>query len=219
MEPFKLSNVMKINKLVRFFVLSDLFLLMGWGFVEPVFALFVVQRIVGATLITVGWAAAIYLIVRALLQTPIALILDRLDGESDDFYTLVMGLLLLGVTAFLYTSISGIWEFYFVQGVRAIAMACYGATWPAIFGRHLDANRHAFEWSLDSTIVGIGAGISGVLGSAIANAFGFSILFFIVGIMSLLSAAIIMLVPHITLPRKSLQESFFLQKDHSTLTH
>ena len=199
--------MIKINKLVQLFILSDLFLLTGWGFVEPIFAVFILAQIKGATLLTVGWAVAIYLIAKSIIQIPVAIFLDRLDGESDDFYALVFGLLLLGVSAFFLISVSQIWEFYAIQVLRAFGMACYAATWPVIFGKHLDSRRQSFEWSLDCAMIGIGAGIAGLLGSVIATSFGYHVLFGIVGVMSMISAVVMLFVPKIILPRKSLEET------------
>ncbi len=126
---------------------------------------------------------------------------------------LTFGFLLLGITAFLFAGVSKVWEFYLVQAIRGIAMAFYAATWTVIFSKHLDKKREAFEWSLDSMAVGIGAGLSGLMGSVIAESFGYYTLFVVVGIMSLMGAAILMLVPDIVLPRKSFKEVFSF-KDH-----
>src|ERR1700679_2608625 len=89
----------KVGRLVKYFVISDFFLLAGWGLIDPVFSVFIIQRVVGGTLLTVGIAAAIYWIVRSVAQIPIANMLDRIPGEHDDFMALVGGLLLVGVSA------------------------------------------------------------------------------------------------------------------------
>ena len=95
----------KVSKLVKFFVISDFFLLAGWGFIDPVFSVFIVQRIAGGTLITVGIAAAIYWILKSVLQIPMAQYLDKTPGEKDDFMTLIGGILLAGISAHAVASI------------------------------------------------------------------------------------------------------------------
>ncbi len=72
MEKFKFHFEITLNKLVQLFILSDIFLLTGWGFVEPIFGVFIVSQIEGATLLTVGRAVAIYLIVKSVFQIVIA---------------------------------------------------------------------------------------------------------------------------------------------------
>ena len=58
----------------------------------------------------------------------------------------------------------------------------------AIFTRHIDKGREAFDWSVRAALVGIGAGITGALGGIIANRFGFDVLFTGASIFILLSA-------------------------------
>src|SRR5581483_3648662 len=79
----------KVGRIVKYFVLSDLFLLAGRGFVDPIFSVFIIQKIPGANLDTVGIATAIYLLLRSLLQIPISNYLDRTPGEKDDFIALI----------------------------------------------------------------------------------------------------------------------------------
>ena len=89
----KVNINIKVGRLVKYFVISDFFLLAGWGLIDPVFSVFIIQRVVGGTLLTVGIAAAIYWITRSVLQIPIAKYLDSTPGEHDDFMALVGGLL------------------------------------------------------------------------------------------------------------------------------
>ena len=56
----RLSLDFKVGKFVRYFILADLFLLAGWGLISPFFSIFVLDRIEGTTLVTVGVLAAVY---------------------------------------------------------------------------------------------------------------------------------------------------------------
>ena len=105
----------KINRVVRYFVLADLALYAGWGFMSPMFSIFVVEEVVGATLVVVGISAAIYWAARAIIQPPIAIFLDKRSGERDDFYALVGGLLAVSATAFLFTAITTVPHLYIVH--------------------------------------------------------------------------------------------------------
>src|SRR5271170_1194810 len=134
----------RVSRLVKFFVISDFFLLAGWGFIDPVFSVFIVQKIVGASLITVGIAAAIYWILKSVLQIPIAKYLDDTPGEKEDLVALIGGLLLAGISAMAFSWVHTVAELYLVQAVHAVAFAFYSAAWPAIFSRHLDKDRFAF---------------------------------------------------------------------------
>jgi MFS family permease len=205
----KINVKIKASRIIKCFVLSDLFLLAGWGFIEPVFSVFIVEKIVGATLLTVGIAAAIYWILKSLLEIPIANILDKIPGEKDDFLALISGLLLASFSAFAFTWVSQIWELYVVQIVHAIAFALYLPSWSAIFSRHLDRERVSFDWSLDSTATGISAGITGLLSGLIAEKFGFSTIFIWAGFLSLISALILIFFSKITMPKPTHSEETF----------
>ncbi len=191
----------KVGRLVKYFVLSDLLLFAGWGAIEPIFSIFVIQKVAGATIVTVGAAAAIYWLLKSVLQLPIANFLDRTDGEKDDFYALILGLLIAAFSAVSFALVSKIWQLFLVQIVHAMGLALYSASWPTIFSRHLDKDRISFDWALDSTAVGVSAGVSGFLGGVLASWFGFESVFILAGILSVAAALALLLVPEVVLPR------------------
>ena len=108
----KVNINVKVGRVVKYFVISDFFLLAGWGLIDPVFSVFIIQRVLGGTLMTVGIAAAIYWIIRSVAQIPIAEFLDRIPGEHDDFMALVGGLLLVGISAIAMCWVTRVWELY-----------------------------------------------------------------------------------------------------------
>jgi len=197
----KINIDIRVGRIVKYLVLSDLFLLLGWGFIEPIFSVFIVQRIAGATLVTVGMAAALYWILKSLIQMPVANYLDRTPGEKDDFTALLGGLLLAGFSAIAFSWVSKPWELYVVQVVHAVAFALYVPSWSSIFSRHLDRDRVSFDWSLDSTVAGIAAGVSGLLAGIVAERWGYSAVFIAGGVSSFLAAFMLIVVPDLVLPK------------------
>lgn len=202
----------KVGRLVKYFILVDLALLAGWGLIEPIFSVFIVEKIAQATLVTVGISAAMYWIPKSLLQLPLANYFDRTAGEKDDFHALILGLLIAAFSAISFGFVDKIWELYLVQVFHAIGFALYAATWPAIFSRHLDKERVSFDWALDSTAAGISAGVSGLLGGVMANWFGFTAVFMLAGFFSAVAAVILIMAPDIILPKATMNEPFI--KDH-----
>jgi MFS family permease len=196
----KINIDIKVGRVVKYFVLSDLFLLAGWGFIDPIFSVFIIEKVAGATLATVGIVAGLYWILKSSLEIPIANLLDRTPGEKDDFIALVGGLFLAGFSAIAFSWVTQVWQLYVVQIVHAIGFALYVPSWSAIFSRHLDKDRVSFDWSLDSTAAGMAAGITGLLGGIAASAFGFPAVFITAGILALIAAFIIMAIPDIALP-------------------
>lgn len=171
------------------------------------------KEVASATLVTVGIGAAIYWILKSLLQIPVAKFLDRHEGEEDDFRALVAGLFMASVAAFLFALVTQIWQLYLVMILQAIAFGLYVPSWSAIFSRHVDRDRVSFDWSLDSTAVGLSAGTAGFLGGVIAKWLGFDGVFILAGLLSLVSAFIVLLAPDLVLPRKTSSEP--LVKDHT----
>ncbi len=64
----------------------------------------------------------------------------------------------------------------------------------AIFTRHINKGKEAFDWSLRSASVGIGTGIAGALGGVMAYRFGFNVLFAGVEIFIIFSAFLPLLI-------------------------
>ncbi|HEY5221156.1 MAG TPA: MFS transporter [Candidatus Paceibacterota bacterium] len=197
----KVNINVKVGRVVKYFVISDFFLLAGWGLIDPVFSVFIIQRVVGGSLMVIGIAAAIYWIVRSVAQIPIANYLDSTPGEHDDFMALVGGLMLVGISAIAMCWVTTVWELYLIHAVQAIAFAFYYASWPTIYSRHLDKNAISLDWSLDSSVSGIGAGVAGFLGGVIAGTLGYDVVFVGAGIMAFIAAFVLLAVPDLILPK------------------
>lgn len=197
----KINVNIKVGRVVKYLVLSDLFLLLGWGFIDPVFSIFIVERVAGATLVTVGIVTALYWIVKSALQIPISNYLDRKPGEKDDFMALVGALLLAGFSAIAFALVTRTWELYLIQSLHAVAFALYIPSWSSIFSRHLDRDRVSFDWSLDSTVAGFASGVSGLVAGIMAAVWGFAAVFVIGGVFALISAFVLIMVPDLVLPK------------------
>jgi MFS family permease len=194
---------MRVNKVIKYFVFSDLALFAGWGFVAPLLSVFVIERIAGATLFTVGASAGIYWIARAIIQPPLALALDKKDGEKDDLYVLIIGLVAIGASVIVLPHIETIVHLYIYEAVNGLAFGMYSVPWAAIFSRHLDKNRFAFDWSLDRATLGASVAVASFIGGGLADKLGFTVPFTAAGILAIISAFIVFLTPELSRrPRK-----------------
>jgi len=213
----KIKIDLKVGRVVRYFILADLALFAGWGLVSPIFSVFIIEEVAGATLITVGIAAGLYWLVKSVLQLPVANYLDKRKGEVDDFYTLIAGLFIATFSAFLLVLVAEPWELFLVQIVHAIGFALYVPSWSGIFSRHLDGDRVSFDWALNSTALGISSGIGGFLGGLIASWLGFKAVFILAAFLSMFSALILLAAPGLIIPNKKgirLRRPLFM-KDHN----
>jgi len=196
----KVDISIKASPIVKRFVFADFILFAGWGFATPIFAVFVLQEIEAATLITVGVVSAIFFIVKSVIQIPVANFLDATRGEKDDFYTAMVGTILTAGAAFGFTLVESVPQLYFVQFLHALGFGIYIPAWLGMFSRHHDQNHDSLDWAFSSTAVGIATGVSGVIGSVLASQFGFDTVFIIVALFSLLTTVTLLFIPKLIFP-------------------
>ncbi|MFH1582304.1 MAG: MFS transporter [bacterium] len=187
-----------INKIIKVLTLSDVLLLTGFGFIAPIFAIFINERITlgdpAEAAKVAGFAMAIYWGVKSLLQIPIGNYLDKNHGERDDIIFVILGNIIAALSVFAYIFSSLPWHIYLIQAFYSIGMAMNIPAWTAIFTRHIDKGKEAFEWAARSTAIGLGAGISGALGGLFVSKFGFGPLFIVMGIFILLSSLLLFII-------------------------
>lgn len=138
----------------------------------------------------VGFAAAVYWIVKSALQIPIGRYLDKNHGEKDDFYFLITGIIIAGLVPFGYIASSLPWHIYLLQALYGLGMAMYIPAWYGLFIRHADKGKEAMEGAMESTAMGIGAGVTGALGGILVSVFDFKMLFILVGIVVIVGGLI-----------------------------
>lgn len=182
----------KINRVVKYLILSDLVFWSGWGLFNPVFAIFIVEKIQGGTAFVVGAAVAIYWITKSLLRTPVGVFLDSLSGEKDDYLFLTFGLFIVALIPFGYYFSTLPSHIYLLQAIHGVAMAVSLSGWQAIFTRHIDKGKEATEWGISATSFGLGVGISGLIGGWAVTQFGFEPVLILVGIVGLAGVAVLL---------------------------
>lgn len=195
-----------VNRIIKTIVITDFFYNSAFASFGPVFAIFITSQIEGGSVKVAGFAAAIYWIVKSLVQLPIARLLDKTDGERDDFWALFLGSFLSGLVPLAYIFASKPIHLYVIHGFYGFIMAWVVPAWYSIFTRHVDKWRISFEWSLDSVFsVGLAAAGATALGGYIADRFGFTTLFLLASVVSVFSSLLLLgLINHLA-PRKRLE--------------
>lgn len=184
--------MIKINKIIKYLILTDIAFWTGWGLVTPVFAIFVVNRIVGGTALVVGIATAIYWLLRSLMVYPFGVILDKFKGERDDYLFLVAGNFIAALVPFGYVFATLPWHVYLFQVFYGLGMAMSLGGWRAIFTRNIDKGREATEWSLDDTLLSLGTAAAGVLSGLMVTELGYTFTFVAAGIFGLISVVFLL---------------------------
>jgi MFS family permease len=157
------------NKIIKTLILTDLAIFSGWGLILPVFAIYIVQNIEGGNAQTVGIAAGIYFVVKAIAQIPIGSYLDIHKGERDDFWFMLIGAVIVALVPLGYLVVHTSGQIYLLQMVYAIGGAMYSPPWGGIFTRHIDKDREASTWSTESAALGLGMGIAGIIGGTVVE--------------------------------------------------
>jgi len=182
----------KINRIVKYLIISDLIFWSSWGLITPIFAVFIIDRIEGGSVFVIGISAAVYWILRSFLRIPIGIFLDTCPGEKDDYLFLVTGLFIAALVPFGFVFAFLPIHIYILQAIFAIGMAMTSSGWAAIFTRHIDKGRESTQWGIDATSVGLGIGIFGAIGGWAVTKFGFNPVFIVVGIFGLVGASFLL---------------------------
>jgi len=189
-----------INKVIGIIIVSDFMVTTGSALLSPIFALFITGQIKGGSAQTVGFAIAIYWIVKSIVQLPIARYLDRNHGEVDDYYFMMLGLVAASaILSGYYFFASTVFHVYLLQGLLGAADAFLLPPFYAIFTRHIDKGSEGFEWSLRSSFsFGSGAALGGALGGILLGIVGFRTVFLIASSFNLISViALLFMRPYI----------------------
>lgn len=171
-----------VNKTIKILVFGNALINMADGFLAPVFAVFVTQKIAPDEVRVVGLAIAIYWLVKSVLQLPLARYLDKTDGERDDYWAMLIGGVIFVVAVLFYSRVDSPLELYILQAFWAIGGSLFVVPWASLFTRHVDKFRIGFEWSLNSSAVGLGLMVSTAIGGYLADKFGFYSVFIVAAI-------------------------------------
>ena len=176
-----------VNRAIQILLVYLFFVVTAESLFAPLLAVFITERIAGATLRTVGFALALYAIAKSAVQVPLARALDNKKGERDDYYTLLAGAGLSVLYPLFLIFISKPWHLYVLEIMSGISAAALMAAYYALFARHIDKGSEGFEWSLFS--VGgltISSAIGAAIGGVMADIFGFTTLFITSGVINII---------------------------------
>jgi len=182
----------KLNKIVKYLVLSDLVFYSGWGLISPIFAIFLLESIVGGSAFVVGMAAGINLIVRSLLRVPFGMLGDK--GQKIAFHLMFWGLLIAAFVPLGYIYANSPMDIYLLQITLGASLAMSSGGWTTLFARHMDKGKESTEWGVDAVAVGLGPGIAGILGGIFVTWFGFTNVLIGVTIMGIVGVMLLLLI-------------------------
>lgn len=183
-----------VNLIIKILIASDFIIWSSANLVGPVFAIFIVDMLPGGNIAAVGIASMIFFVTKSIIEIPVGIYIDKSKSERDDLYSALLGTILNATSFFLYPLIDSVWQLYLVQILSGASAAIAYPGWYSIFTRHVDKSKEAFEWSLHDVLLGIGMAITSALGAFMVAKFGFNVVFYIIGSMTLAGAALLFII-------------------------
>jgi DHA1 family quinolone resistance protein-like MFS transporter len=175
--------------MIKLLMISDIFVLTGFGLIDPILAIYIKEDLVGGTIFAAGLASTLFLVTKCLVQLPFS---RYVDNHDDKIKWLLIGAFLIAIVPFVYIFAKNITHVYFAQVLQGIGSGLAFPTWLGLWSTHLDKKHESFEWSLYSTFTGLGTAATAAIGGAIAQFVGFTYTFILVGVMSLVGAFILL---------------------------
>jgi len=169
-------------------MISDIFLMTGFGLIDPILAIFIKENLIGGTIFAAGLASTLFLITKCAVQLPFS---KYVDNHKDKVKWLIVGTFLISIVPFIYIFAKNVTFIYLAQVLHGFGSGLVYPTWLGLWSTHLDKKHESFEWSLYSTLTGLGIAFTATIGAAIAEFVGFVYTFVFVGIMSLISCFIL----------------------------
>jgi MFS family permease len=179
-----------MNKVIKFLMISDFLILTSFGLIAPILSIFFKDDLIGGTILNAGLASTIFFLTKSSVQLPFSKYIDAHNSRIR-LNWLIFGSLLISIIPFLYIFATHIYFIFFVQIIYGIGSGLAFSAWLGLWSTHLDKKKESFEWSLYSTLTGIGTALTAALGAALAQYIGFVYTFIIVGMSSFIGCFVL----------------------------
>lgn len=176
-----------MNHIIKILLISDVFVLTGFGLMSPILAIFFKENLIGGTIVSAGIASMVFMVVKCSIQLPFSRYVDKQKFHQRVTW-LMLGSFLMALVPFVYIFAVDMRVIYIAQAIYGIGSGLAYPTWVELWTTHLDRRHESFEWSLYSSLVGLGTAASAVIGAVVAQYAGFNATFVMVGIISLMGS-------------------------------
>jgi len=178
-----------MNRTIKLLMLSDIFVLTGFGLIDPILAIFINDNLIGGTIFSAGLASMIFLLTKSIVQLPFSRHIDKTENKTK---WLILGTLFIAIVPFIYIFSSGIKMIYLAQLIHGVGSGLAYPAWLGLWSINLDRKQESYEWSLYSTLTGLGTAATAAVGAALAQFIGFTFTFALVGVMSLFGCFVLL---------------------------
>jgi MFS family permease len=176
-----------MNRTLKLLIISDIFVLSGFGLIGPILSIYINGSITGGSIFSAGLASTIFLITHAALQ----LLFSYKFNPKDRLWMLRLGTAIIALVPIGYILATNIYHIYITEFVYGIGAAFAYPTWSSLFTAYLEKGKRGFQYSLYSSGVGIGTALTAAGGAWLAEYVDFRVVFIITGIMALVGLFIL----------------------------
>jgi hypothetical protein len=151
----KISHTKKLNKIVMFLTLSDIF---TWGLyliINSLVGIYLSKKLNQDATAIVGIGVAIYYTTRAISQIPIGYLTDKTKSDIDDILILTFGNFLMGLPFFFYPFINSSYIYYILQVVMGLGASMNLVNWRKIFAKNLEKGKEGLEYGIYDTLMSL----------------------------------------------------------------
>jgi MFS family permease len=181
---------LKMNKTLKILILSDIFILGGFGLITPILAIFIEGGLPDGSAFAAGMASMIWFFTYSILQ----IIFSYKFNPKDRLWMLISGTIIIALVPFGYLFMTSVYHLYVIEFLYGIGAAFAYPSWSSMFTAHLEKGARGFQYSLHSSGVGFAAAITAGVGGWLADnaslnlgfihLTGFQIVFLSTGIIS-----------------------------------
>lgn len=170
-----------MNSIVMLLLFAEFTFTLGAGLYGPIYAIFVQN--IGGDILDAGIAWALFQLTMATLEIPIGRLIDRYNEKVF----LAAGYFIASLAIFGYMFVSSVGELFLLQIISGIAFALGDPAWDSWFSQAIPKGEKGFDWALYHATTGYGQSFAAIIGGVLAQFMGFKPLFFIGGIVAILS--------------------------------
>lgn len=170
------------NKYLRnLFIFNGIFVLAS-GLLGPLYAVFVEKIDNSVLAVSFSWSAFLFSTTFFLLI--VAKYADRIEKRK---YLVMAGYLIQAIVWLLYPQTNNLIQLILLQIMLGAAEAMGAPTFQVMIAEHLDKGNKIQEYSVWKIILNAATAVAAVVGGLVVNYWGFSVLFYIMAGLALLS--------------------------------
>lgn len=175
-----------MDKTILLLIISDVFLLTGFGLMQPILSIFIKDNLVDGTIFAAGIAVMLFMLTKSLVQLPLSRIVDK-RKRNFRIKIVIIGTFVVALVPFFYIFSTKVIYIYLAQMIYGLGSGLAFPSWMGLWTKNSAKNRKTYDWSIYSTVTGIGTASAAVIGASIAELLGFAYTFGLVGVLALIA--------------------------------